>query len=195
MFWGSKDGSTSFNIQIETHSSRFIPWEEGSCPRTHRPSSRARWNYHVTAQKTPSPQGRAGALTATPHAAGTGKRGCRAALPTPSLLCPEPEQENTGTSCHFIRKSTVQNSWAASKVTPMMELKKTNSIQRAAGTHSAAAQRAAGHWLPRHLPKVPGGAWRPALWDSWAGLTLRSAIRKPAACGLMFACNPDSLPC
>lgn len=25
MFWGSKDGSTSFNIQIETHSSRFTP--------------------------------------------------------------------------------------------------------------------------------------------------------------------------
>lgn len=76
----------------------------------------------------------------------------------------------------------------------MMELKKINSIQRAAGTHSVAAQRAAGHWLPRCLPKVPGGARRPALWESWAGLTLRSAVRKPAACGLMFACNPDCLP-
>lgn len=76
----------------------------------------------------------------------------------------------------------------------MTELKKINSTQRAAGTHSGAAQRVAGHWLPRRLPKVPGGARRPAPWESWAGLILRSAIRKPAAYGLMFACNPDSLP-
>ena len=65
MFQSSKDGSTSFNVQTETYSSRFTPWE-GRCSRTHRPSSSVKWNYHVTAHATPPPQGRAGALTATP---------------------------------------------------------------------------------------------------------------------------------
>lgn len=63
--------------------------------------------------------------------------GCREA-PRPSLallFCAmEPNPENPGTSCHFIRKSTVQNLWAVSKVTPMIDLKKINSIQIFAGT-------------------------------------------------------------
>lgn len=147
MFWGPKDCYTSFNIQMEIHSSQFTSWgdkNEGA-PWTRRPSRSVRWNCQVTPQDSleipisSTGRGTHNHPTSTQQAYGNKELGTGVSLggagrphgpAWPSSSVPE----NPGTSCHFIRKSTVQNLWAVSKVTPMIDLKKINSIQIFAGT-------------------------------------------------------------